>query len=59
MEVVGDVNCCSMTVDEVDGCRWLVVDDLRDLVTDNVCTTFVQISGRSQLLRYCGSLVDQ
>ena len=39
-----------MTVDEVDGCRWLVVDDLRDLVVYSVCTTFVQISGRSQLL---------
>ena len=30
METVDEVDCSSMTVDEVDGCRWLVVDDLRD-----------------------------
>ena len=30
MEAVEDVDCSSMTVDEVDRCRWLVVDDLRD-----------------------------
>jgi len=26
-----------MTVEEVDGCRWLVVDDLRDHVVDCLC----------------------
>ena len=44
-----------MTVDEVDGCRWLVIDDLRDQKAVCYCTTFVQICGR----KAAGSLVDQ